>query len=258
MDTLSILGPSTIMGLGIAVDVAIATVARFRDRSMTFKNWTLPVSLAHIVLPAFGYYSWWYLGHEFQGLAFILGLVAFSMITVFIYESICEWADLPVRLSLAPLTDWIFQRLEDDSKGKYIVILAVSLDALWSGPAKAAQAQSAHWTPMEVFVSFFIAGAVVAMVAELALLLAYKLRSVNFSNSNSLARYLVIGKYAEATVLFSFGLLSLWNAFAYWIGLGNLTYSMVVSAALMLIVWTAIWNRLFSTQATELQEVSNT
>jgi hypothetical protein len=40
------------MGLGIAIDVAIATVSRFCDSSMCFANWTAPVAIAHIFLPA--------------------------------------------------------------------------------------------------------------------------------------------------------------------------------------------------------------
>lgn len=243
------------MGLGIAIDVAIATVSRFRDNSMGFKNWTLPVAIAHILLPAFGYYGWWFLGQQFHELAVLLGLLAFAMITIFIYEAICEWIDAEPIVSLEPMTNWAFRHLGTDSRGRLVMILAVSMDALWSGPAKAAQAESGQWTTLEVFLSFFVAGSVVAVVAELALLVTYALRRVSFNNTKRLAIYLIVGKYLEATILLSFGFLSLWNGFAVWVGLGTLNQCIAASAALMLIIWFVFWRRLLREQLTELELV---
>lgn len=246
---------SILMGLGIAIDVAIATVSRFRDGSMSFANWTLPVAVAHILLPAIGYYGWWLLGQQFHGLALVLGLLAFGMIAVFVYGAICEWIDVEPRISLDPITDWSFKHLGLESRGRLIMVLAVSMDALWSGPAKAAQATSGQWAPFEVFISFFIAGAVVALVAELALLIAFSLRRVSFTNTYRLALFLVGGKYLEVTILFAFGLLSLWNAFAVWIGLGALSQCIAASAVFMLVIWAVFWRRLVREQLAELEEV---
>lgn len=247
--------PSILMGLGIAIDVAIATISRFRDHTMSFVNWTLPVAIAHILLPAFGYYGWWFLGQQFHELALLLGLLAFGMIAVFIYEAICEWIDSEPLVSLEPITDWSFKHLGSESKGRIVMVLAVSMDALWSGPAKAAQAESGQWTPFEVFISFFIAGGVVALVAEIALLGAFALRRISFSNNDRLALYLVGGKYLEATILFAFGLLSLWNAFAFWVGLGTLNQCIAASATIMLAIWIVFWKRLVREQLAELEEV---
>ena len=249
--------PCVMMGLGIAIDVAIATVSRFRDQSMNFANWTLPVAIAHILLPAIGYYGWWFLGQRFQGLALILGLLAFGMIAVFIYATICEWIDTEPLISLEPITDWSFKHFGSESKGRIVMVLAVSMDALWSGPAKAAQAASGQWGPFEVFVSFFIAGGVVALVAELALLIAYALRRVSFTNTNRLALFLVGGKFLEVTILFAFGLLSLWNALAAWIGLGTLYQCVAVSTALMSLIWLMFWHRLVREQLGELEDVES-
>lgn len=246
--------PSLLMGLGIAIDVAIATVSRFRDRSMRFANWTFPVAIAHIFLPAIGYYGWWFLGQQFHEMALVLGLLAFAMIAVFIYEAICEWINTEPIVSLEPVTDRLFRSFGAESKGRVIVILAVSMDALWSGPAKAAQAASGLWSPLEVFISFFVAGGVVALVAELALLIAFALRGVSFRNTKRLANFLVIGKYLEATILFAFGLLSLWNAFASWVGLGTLYQCVAASAMFMFIIWVIFWPQLIENQIAELEE----
>lgn len=247
--------PSMLMGLGIAIDVAIATVVRFRDRTMTFHNWTLPVAIAHIILPAFGYYGWWFIGQQFHQAALILGLLAFAMITIFIYEAICAWIDVEPIISLEPITDWSFKHLGSASKGQLIMVLAVSMDALWSGPAKAAQAESGQWTAFEVFISFFIAGGVVAVVAQLSLIVALTLRRISFENTVQLARFLVCGKYLEVTILFSFGLLSLWNAFSFWIGFGTLGQCILASGVFMMIIWIIYFRRLMREQLLELADV---
>ncbi|MES2441606.1 MAG: hypothetical protein V4574_02150 [Pseudomonadota bacterium] len=244
---------SVLMGLGIAVDVAIATVLRFRDSGLTFKSWTMPVAVAHVLLPAIGYYGWWLLGHEFDELKIILGLAAFLMIGIFVYESFCEWIAAKPVITLDPLTGWALSKLGATANGRMVVIFAVSLDALWSGPAKAAQAESGHWTPVEVLVSFLIAGVVVAIVSELSLLLALLLRRISFNDLRLLARYLVAAKYLEATILFSFGILSLWNALSFWIGLGELHLSITASAGLMLVLWLSYWKRLLREQTAEFE-----
>lgn len=246
--------PSLLMGLGIALDVAIATVARFRDTTMGFKNWTLPVAISHILLPAIGYYGWWYLGQEFSAFALLLGLVAFTLIALFLYEAFCEWIGTEAIVSLSPITDWLFSRLGEGSKGRLVMVLAVSMDALWSGPAKAAQAESGAWTPIEVLISFFIAGAAVALVAEIALLAARALNRASFDNLRVLSHYLVGGKFLEATILFGFGVLSLWNAFAPWIGLGSLYPAIGISSAFMVVLWVVFYRRLFREQLEELEE----
>ena len=246
--------PSILMGLGIAIDVAIATVARFRDGTMGFRNWTLPVALTHILLPAIGYYSWWYLGSEFESWRLALGLIAFAMIALFLYEAFCEWIDSEPVVALSWFTDRIFGDVEAGTKNQVIMIMAVSMDALWSGPAKAAQAESGGWTPIEVFVSFFIAGAVVALVAQLALMVARALNRARFEDNNRLATYLVGGKFFEATILFGFGILSLWNALSPWIGLGSLYLATAISGGMMLCLWLVFYRRLFDEQLVELEE----
>lgn len=97
--------------------------------------------------------------------------------------------------------------------------ICAQLNTLWSSPAKAAQEESGQWSTNEVFISVFIAGVVLALVSELSLLNAFNLRRISFQNTKRLAFYLVEGKYLEATILFAFGLSSLWNGLSYWIGL---------------------------------------
>jgi len=232
------------MGLGIAIDVAIATVSRCRDRTMTFLNWTLPVALSHILLPAIGYYGWWLLGQTFQQLGLFLGLTAFAIISIFLYESFCDWIDSEPAISLSPITEKALTWIDADSRGRLILVLAVSMDALWSGPAKAAQVESGGWSTLEVGVSFFVAGVVVAIVAELSLLFALVLNRVSFQNTARMAVSIVAAKYIEVVVLFSFGLLSLRNAFSAWWGVGSLYACIAVSSLIVALLWLTFWNKL--------------
>jgi hypothetical protein len=247
---------SALMGLGIAIDVAIATITRFRDASISFRNWTMPITATHILLPAFGYYGWWLLGQEFEGLSTILSLIAFALIATFLYETICAWIGVKPLLSLEPLTRWVFRNSANEAKGRWITILAVSMDALWSGPAKAAQAESGGWTDMQVLLSFFIAGAVVALVAQVSLLAALLLRKARFSDIETLASRMVVGKFLEVSILGGFGVLSAWNALAIWLGLGSLSTSILIASGLMAIVWLTFWKRLMIGQIDEFEAES--
>lgn len=246
--------PSILMGMGIAIDVAIATVARFRDPSLDFRSWTMPVAIVHIILPAIGYYTWWGLGAAFGYLTIPLGVLAFSMISVFLYEAFCDWIGSEPKISLEPLLGPLLSRVTKDSTGKAAVILAVSLDALWSGPAKAAQAVSGGWHWSLVIVSFFVAGGVVAIVAEISLLIARWLSRVSFKNIAAMARFLVFGKFAETVILFAFGVLSLWNAFGMWLGLGTLGESAMISAAIVIPLFIGFHRALMAEQLTDLEE----
>lgn len=244
--------PSALMGLGIAIDVAIATIARFRDPTMTFRSWTVPVAIAHIVLPAVGYYSWWGLGQISSLLILPLGLIAFILVAVFIHEAYCEWIDSEPKITWEPLVEPFISTLTAGERGRLIMVLAVSMDALWSGPAKAAQAASGGWNWLEVMFSFFVAGLVVALVAQGSLAIANRLRKIKFDRETLLSVYLVIGKFGEAVILLGFGVLSLWNAFSPWIGLGSLWISIFISSVLLLPFWMLHSRRLFDVQQDEL------
>jgi len=246
--------PSILMGLGIAVDVAIATVVRFRDSTMTFRSWTAPVALAHVLLPAAGYYLWWILGSAAPALSLPLGLLAFTLISLFLLEAFYEWigSKPPFALSDFAAGALAGSGRATDHRSGMLAIMAVSMDALWSGPAKAAQVSSGNWGTTEVLLSFVIAGVVVAVVAEAALILANLLRRIKIRDLTKMSVALVLGKFAEMAVLGAFGLLALWNAFSPWIGLGSLFKCLGLAAILAMLLWLVHWNALMKQQRAEL------
>jgi len=232
----SFLIPSILMGFGIAMDVFIATISKFRDKSLSWKTWTLPVTITHVLFPAFGYYLFWGLAIAFPISKIFLGVVGFVLVALFIYEVICETAG---KDPVFGITTWLgrLSGFRENDTRLLIVVFAVSWDALWSGPAKAAQATAGDWTATEVGLSFLIAGLVVAIMAELALLTAHMLRKVEFKNPISLSRFNLYGLFVELSVIGGFGVLSLWNAFSSDVSIYTST---AISAIVLSIIFTLL------------------
>ena len=205
--------PSWVMGVGIAIDVFLATISKFQDRELSFRNWTLPICATHIGFPAFGYFVVWGLGQAYPWLHPILGSIGFVLVALFVYEVICSSAG---KEPIFGISSWVSNAigLDENDTRRIIAILAVSWDALWSGPAKAAQASAGHWTTPEVIASFAIAGVVVAMVAQIALMFALKLQEKQFDDVYQMAKWSFNGKIAELSVIGGFGVLSLLGGFA--------------------------------------------
>lgn len=200
------------MGVGVAIDVALATLAKFQDETLSWRNWTFPVTFTHILFPALGYFLFWSLEDAFPIAHSLLGIVGFILVFTFLYEVLMDSFGKEPKFGLS---GWISKRvgLAPHDARTFVAVLAVSWDALWSGPAKAAQASAGNWTGVEVILSFTIAGVVVALVAETALFIANHLRRRKFENKTTLSVYTIVGKYFELSVIGGFGILSLWHAF---------------------------------------------
>lgn len=250
MDISNYLFPCILMGVGIAIDVTIATLTKFKDQGLKFKTWTVPITGTHILFPAFGYYVFWWLGKEFPILGLLLGVMGFLLVSLFVYEVLCESIGVKPFFGISA---WISRLagLDESDTRRAIYILAVSWDALWSGFAKAAMATAGMWTPEEVFWSFFIAGAVVAVIAQLALVGAFWLRRVKFANPLAMARFNFWGKLLELSVIGGFGVLSLWQGVA---GEGNLYWSIAIAFALLAVVFFIFWAELMENELSEATE----
>ena len=250
MDLYSFFLPAALMGFGIAIDVTIATVSKFRDRDLSARNWTLPITMTHIAFPAVGYYLFWGLSETIPALAPILGIIGFLFVAAFVYEVIAESTGAKPIFGISAWIGDRFGLAQDDSR-RFVAILAVSWDALWSGPAKAAQAEAGGWSSLEVTLSFLIAGLVVAIVAQLALLIARVLQRQQFHSARQLAGWFFWGKLVELSVIGGFGVLSLRQGLA---GGGNL-YVCIAAAGLVVSYAFAKWkDKIF---AHELEEAKD-
>lgn len=146
---------SLLMGAGIGIDAALATGmqgSRFSRRSQALA-WIAGITLTHTVFPLAGY-SLSYLGLlQLPVLSPLVGLLAFVLIGSFL------------------LSEWRRPAGHEGNGSSALagigLLLAVSWDALWSGPAKSAQV--VDWPPLAVWASFVVVGAVVALLCWLTM-----------------------------------------------------------------------------------------
>ena len=243
--------PSILMGLGVAIDVSLATLTKFNDKTLSWRTWTIPVTFTHTAFPAIGYFLFWSTSASFPAIKTLLGITGFVLVALFVYEVICESINAKPVFGISEQISKLFGFSRDDARIT-IAVLAVSWDALWSGPAKAAQATTGAWSTTEVIVSFFITGLVVAIIAELSLFATSLLRKKRFSNIYTFTEFSIMGKYMELSVIGGFGILSLLHVFT---DQADIYVSIAVSSVLILIAFSATIRRHWNAQINESKEI---
>ncbi len=206
---------STMSGLGIAIDVAVATLAMYRQLDTVKKQtmWTAGVGLSHILLPVLsGTLTAGLEGASNQTnyadiLNRSLSAGGFGLIIKFLYDEINGDEEDEEN------TEESILNAKDISK--YLAaIWAVSVDAAVSGPAKYKQASNQNWSLDKTMKSAAIGGLTVSLVAFSALKLANKLRD-NFADNTNVEDFLekhdetILG--IEAFILNYFGVDALLN-----------------------------------------------
>ena len=196
---------SLLMGLGIGADVAIATLTQAKQLSSrrSVFTWIAGVTLTHTMFPMLGYLAAYFSVQQVPVLTPIVGIIAFIFVGYYLlseYRSNSEHAPSidPKLLSAA-------------------LIITVSWDALWSGPAKSAQV--IDWAQWMVWLSFVIVGLVVALLAVASL---------------HLGRKAVL--YAPTHFSHQFGLWLQYSVISYFAVLALLRYTFVWDTP-----WWAIW-----------------
>ena len=147
---------STLMALGIGIDAALATFVRssqFENNGQAF-YWMTGVVITHTVFPMAGYLLAYASVQQVPWLAPVVGIFAFMLVAHFLYTQLLQTNEDDIHHS-----SWITIGL----------ILAVSWDALWSGPAKSAQVLD--WSQWMIWLSFLWVGAVVCLLCVASLYL---------------------------------------------------------------------------------------
>ena len=177
---------SVMSGLGIAIDVAVATLAMYRQLDTVKKQtmWTAGVGLSHIILPILsGTLTAGLEGASNQTnysdiLNKSLSAGGFGLIMKFLYDEINGDENEQEE-------DTEESILNAKDVSKYLAaIWAVSVDAAVSGPAKYKQASNQNWSLDKTMKSAAIGGLTVSLVAFSALKLANKLRDKFADNTN--------------------------------------------------------------------------
>ncbi|MFT6153935.1 MAG: putative Mn2+ efflux pump MntP [Crocinitomicaceae bacterium] len=201
-----------IMGLGIGVDVAIATFMRAHTMKLkrTVVIWVVGVTSTHTLFPMIGYLLTYFSLQALPVLTPIIGVIAFMLIAHFLIEELRAYKEAETNAASQQSI------VGNTSLISFGLILAVSWDALWSGPAKSAQVLD--WSQWMIWLSFILVGLVVLVFCLVSLFIAKKLTrlmpSAN-SNSNSInsARLKSInyGLWVQYSVICYFGLLALFR-----------------------------------------------
>ena len=155
---------SVLMGIGIGTDVALATIARAHQLKTTrlILLWVVGVSLTHTLFPMLGYVLTYFSVQMLPFLTPLIGIIA----------SICIFWYLH--------TEFVGLASESNSEQQRLLvslglILAVSWDALWSGPAKSAQVVG--WPELLVWGSFILVGIAVSILTVASLAFARALQA---------------------------------------------------------------------------------
>ena len=186
---------SLLMGLGIGSDVAIATFARANQLNNLRMAviWIAGVSLTHTIFPMLGYLLTYFSLQLQPSIEPAVGLIAFSFILFYL---------------VGEITDFI--NPQENAQDRQILvtlglILAVSWDALWSGPAKSAQVIG--WPELFVWLSFIVVGCFVSILAITSL--NFALRFKHLAKGKEDTRWFIY--WLQYTVVGYFGLLALFN-----------------------------------------------
>ncbi|TYK67067.1 hypothetical protein [Colwellia echini] len=207
---------SLLMSLGIGSDVAIATFARANQLVglRTIIIWIVGVSVTHTLFPMLGYLLTYFSLQLNPNIEPIVGLIAFAFIFFYLKGELADFVNPK----------------EESAQDRQILItlgliLAVSWDALWSGPAKSAQVIG--WPELFVWLSFIVVGLLVSTLAIMSLHFALRFKHIVKNADNS--RWFVY--WLQYTVVGYFGLLALFN---YTLGLQLLWWQTFISSGLMI------------------------
>jgi hypothetical protein len=207
-----------VMGLGIGADVALATFLRanamVNTRMVLF--WIFGVTLTHTLFPMIGYLLAYFSIYNAPIISPIIGMMAFSFIAYFVFQELN------------------IEREHSSNNGQLLIslglILTVSWDALWSGPAKSAQVIG--WPDYWIWSSFLIVGLVVALCSIASYFLAkqigVKLRQPKWMLFD-------FGQWIQLSVISYFGLLALlrYTFEAQWLWWKLLMVSFVLMAMIL-------------------------
>ena len=145
-----------LMGLAIGLDVAIVTALYSKQFSVKAVKvrWVVGVTATHTLFPMFGYMLSYFGLKWLPSISPMIGLIAFVFIAYFLYQELQDYHEGDEASFTHKAISWA-------------LIIAVSWDALWSGPAKSAQI--INWPESLVWLSFFVVGGLVLLSSQIGL-----------------------------------------------------------------------------------------
>lgn len=162
-----IIASAVFIGLAIGIDAMIATmlIAPSIANKKQAAYWILGITLTHVALPVISFSSSWKSLEWFPTLAPILGVVAFTA-TAYLF-----WQWLREAL-VATSTNSDSNPITQPFVISIWLIITISLDALYSGPAIFGQVQKQDWPIWATSIMFLFIGNLLALLLTASLLLA--------------------------------------------------------------------------------------
>ena len=195
------------IGTGIAADAMLATITRARTLR-NFKEairWATAIGFTHWLFPMVGLLGGWYLASHGVARALVYGFGG-VVLAIYVLQVVRERSSI---------------RLEDadgmSSLSFWLAVWGVSIDALVTGPGKAAA--TAHWTNTQVAWSFPFVGVVVFVLVLIstvpAMMLHRRITSARHQSWGGLAIFFNVATWVEILVFTWFAMLSMtesWGA----------------------------------------------
>ena len=229
--------PCLTFGVSLSIDIVFATLARFNHPNLSAKNWAAPVTFFHVTFSALGYYVFWGFHEIIPATRPLLGLTGFVLVTFFIYETLTEAIGKKPVFEISKLMARVFGAKEENRK-HLTAALAVSWDALLSGPALSAKAIAGQWGRDEIAATFLVIGVVVATITVFVTNNRRRLIREHH-NVKEITRFEIMGKYAELSVIGGFGLSSLYGGFF----ADDIIYLAILASALIMLFIFLIFNQ---------------
>lgn len=220
-------------GFGLAIDLFIATLSRFRDDSLTTLNWAGALGLTHSLGPAASFALFWAIGEQYPSLQEWLGLLGALLIYLVIYEIIHEEMGRQPPISISGILSAVLPTNKQSAR-HFVIVMSVSWDALLCAPALIPLAEEGHWNTMQLGGAFLTFGLMAGATAYITLKVASRWRKQHFANVAQLVRYKLFGSFVALSVIGGFGIMALCVAVGADCGL---LYSLTISALLMSFVF---------------------
>lgn len=193
------------IGLGIAADAMLATVARARSLNTMGDalRWGGAIGLTHWLFPMVGFLGAWYLVDHGLAASLVYGTGG-AILGYYVIVILRARSSAAAEASESTQGDGSF----------WLAVWAVSIDALVTGPGKSVA--TAHWSTREVLWSFpFVGGVVFVMVlaaALPALRLNQMIRRGRMLSASQVGVFFVAATWIEISVFIWFCVLSFLEA----------------------------------------------
>ena len=238
------------MAFAITGDAFISTISKFHNKDLNYWNWAGFLALTHSAFPAVSFVAFASLASISSAASVAVSLFGVLLILLVVYEMLCDaFAATPIF----SLSHWIenVTGLHKQKAKHFMLVLAVSWDALTLGPLLVLEARLQQWDNYMVVGIFIIFAIIVGTSLVATLSLSAKLRENHFSDTGKLAQLNFYGSFLEISVIASFAITLILEVC---LDNSNMLVSLAISTSIFSVVFTANRSVLWQNAQTEASE----